>query len=597
MRKQSPISCFSVVLFLSGGNHDSTLSEQNSRRVPSSLPLPHQLSGLALRLLLLFLALFASPIWATTYYAASGSTACSGSPCSDSNNGTTKATAWAHAKGMQTCTGTCASTTLSAGDSMILRGGDTWGNASFNWSLPGGTSGGNVYVGVDKTWYAGGSWVRPILDAGGTGIGNNTDTMFYAPSYVTVDNLEIKGFYWEIGSGKTCGASPSYGTCGIFECSQNTGQTFEHLYIHGWTHAGTGSGSNNGVSTVFAFGGNAQDVAHDNVIVGTDVTGDHSMNVFFDGPLFAYNNYIQQVSSGFVTGTVGGTSIVHDNYIWDIGPAYCNTNPSAPGNCTHENGYEDNADTGLYFYNNVVGNESDGLAVWIAPNPGSSVYMWNNVIYDIHDNQVLDIAPPVYNASVCPQGSTSNDYCKAAGNYYVWNNTIECGDDSTQYDNCQLGVGAVGSGAVANLVDFENNHIIAACSTISGGCAANQGCATGSGAPTTCTFASNNVVQTLATANAQGYSSSGPIYAFSPTNGTGSTMGAGTNLTSSATGNLSTLAASTTYACTNSSNSPSCPALATVNRVSSGSWNSGAYAPYSSSSPSPAAPQLFFTLP
>ena len=105
---------------------------------------------------------------ATTYYVSIGSG-------SDSAAGTAKGTAWAHAPGMQTFTG---SYTCAAGDQIILKGGETWPNASFMWQIPTcGTSGSPVYVGVDKTWFTGGSWTRPILNAGGTLISNNTNGM------------------------------------------------------------------------------------------------------------------------------------------------------------------------------------------------------------------------------------------------------------------------------------------------------------------------------------------------------------------------------------------------------------------------------------
>jgi len=81
----------------------------------------------------------------------------------DSNNGTSKTSPWQNAPGMQTCAKLCNSTTINPGDSIILRGGVTWPNASFMWNLPGGATGNPVYVGVDQTWYAGSSWVRPVL--------------------------------------------------------------------------------------------------------------------------------------------------------------------------------------------------------------------------------------------------------------------------------------------------------------------------------------------------------------------------------------------------------------------------------------------------
>lgn len=498
--------------------------------------------------------------WATTYYVdySSGS---------DANNGTSKSTPWQHAPGMQTCTNLCSSVSINAGDSIILKGGVTWPNSSFMWSLPGGSSGNPVYIGVDRTWFTGSSWTRPILTAGGAIVSNNYNTMFSMGSNTTIDNFEITGFYLKTGS---CTGAP-YGSCGIFNCGQNSGQTFENLYIHGWTHDGTNATNNSGIIFIFSMGGYGTQTAHDNVIVGTDVPGDHSANAFFNGPSTAYNNYIKQVSSAFI---ISYPSVVHDNHIEDIGPAYCNTPfPQYAGNCTHENAFEDNGDTGLYFYNNVITNVSAGLALWVAPNPGSIAYIWNNLIYAVHDNQVIDLAQPVYDSSHCNTGKNGQGYCSTSGSYVLWNNTIECGDDSTRYDNCQSNVGFPAGTSFL----YQNNHFISA-STASG-------CASGA---TGCTFASSNIVQTLSTANGQGYNSSQP-YAFSPTSSTGSTIGAGGNLTSSATGNLALLIRDTSYACTESSNVTSCPARTTTTHPSTGAWNSGAYE-YSSSDNQPAPP-------
>jgi hypothetical protein len=523
------------------------------------------MSRLARVLVLVSCFLIAANAFATTYYVdySSGN---------DSNNGTSKTSPWQHASGMQTCTNVCSSTTINPGDSIILRGGVTWPNASFNWSVPGGSSGSPVYTGVDKTWFVGGSWTRPILTGGGAVIANSSNVMIYVPNYATFDNFEIAGFYWNTAS------CTGYPNCTMINMGQNTGQTLSNLYIHGWTHAGTNSSSNNGVANGILTGaGGGTSLAHDIVIVGTDVANDHSLTAFYGGPPAVYNVYCKQVASCFVTGSQVS---VHDNHIDDVGPAYCNT-PQITG-CTHENGYEDNGDTGLNFYNNVITNVNAGLAVWLAPNPSYTVNVWNNVLYGNGvggDANVIGVAPPVYNPSTCPQGATGNNYCLATGNFVFENNTIECGSDSTLYDSCQNNVGVVGSGSVANSVVYHNNHFISATSA--------HGCATGSGKATTCTFAADNVVQTLSTANGQGYNSS-QNYAFSPTSSNDATVGAGTNLTSSCSGGLASLCSDTTYACTNGGgNQPSCPARTANSRAPSGAWDSGAYEFGSGDPPSP----------
>jgi hypothetical protein len=308
------------------------------------------------------------------------------------------------------------------------------------------------------------------------------------------------------------------------------------------------------------MGGYGTQTAHDNVIVGTDVPGDHSANAFFNGPSTAFNNYIKQVSSGFI---VSYPSLYHDNHIEDVGPAYCNMPfPQYAGACTHENAFEDNGDTGLYFYNNVITNVNAGLALWVAPNPGYSVTMWNNIIYGVHDNQVIDLALPVYNSTYCSTGKNGQGYCNNSGNYVFENNTVECGDDTAQYDLCQSNIGFPGAASFL----YQNNHYITATTA--------KGCASGL---TNCIFASSNIVQTLATANSQGYTSS-EAFAFSPTAHGNSTVGVGVGLNPPSSGALALLARDTTYACTmGNGNQPSCPERATLSRPLTGAWDAGAY--------------------
>lgn len=522
---------------------------------------------------LLFCAtLVGSNALATTYYVDNSSTGCGGSGCSDSNAGTSQTTAWVHAPGMHDCTATCASATISGGDSIILRGGDTWGNASFAWNVPGGSSDNPVYVGVDKSWYSSSSWSRPVLDAGGAIISNNNDTMFLIAPWVTLDNLEVTGFYWD---NATCASAP-FGSCSIFSMGQNDGVVVESSYVHGWTHGS----SSTIVENVWTGECGPHCDAKNNVISGADHPTDFSMGAYFGGPCNASGNVIEYTENGFVITPQGCTpAIIHDNLIAHIGTAYCNT---SPGLCDHENGFEDNADTGLIFYNNVIyDTTSDGLAVWFAPDPGYTDYIFNNVIYGVHNSQVDMLAPPVYDSSYCSAGATSNNYCLKTGNQDIWNNTIQCGDDSAQYNVCTTSVGNPGSGSQANSVDYANNMII--------GTGTSGSCATGAGAPASCTFASSNILMTQSTATADGYTSS-ETFPFSPSASNSPTVGRGTNLTTSAVGNLAGLASSTTDACkyVTSNHTVSCPARTPVSRGST--WDVGAYQYTSNSTSSGSQP-------
>jgi hypothetical protein len=114
---------------------------------------------------------------------------------------------------------------------------------------------------------------------------------------------------------------------------------------------------------------------------------------------------------------------------------------------------------------------------------------------------------------------------------------------------------------------FQNNHFISASTA--------TGCYAGPNAPLSCTFASSNVVQTLSTANAQGYKSS-QVFAFAPTSSGNATVARGTALSAPTFGELATLASDTTYACALvSGNQVSCPKRATLIRGTA--WDAGAY--------------------
>jgi len=499
-------------------------------------------------------ALVANEAFGTTYYIdfANGN---------DANNGTSKATPWQHAPGMQGCTGTCASTTPQAGDNIILKGGVTWPNSVFCWVPPSpGNSSNQIYIGVDQTWYdsgvCGSSFCRPILDAGGVLISGgdiynrNKNLMLNLgnANYLTLDNLEFKGFYWDntyTGDGKN-----------IMIVMGGAGQHIRNCYFHGWSHA---PGSN--IYDATGIRGDTHDPTGE---VGADVAycifdgseGDQkSLGVVFGGPPNLMYNIVRYVSNAFV----GQFSSVHDNLI-----EYVNNGFSSG---SHMNAIESNTDQestgglGLLVYNNLIRHTDTGVVnIWVAPHSGRISWVFNNVLVDTYAN-IMDVA------YCLPQGS-----CPSGG-VVVVNNTTECGPDSNPGDSC------TGAGSPVLTDTTRNNHFIT-----SNANPVNQ-------APSTVYTVSNNVAQSKTTANAQGYTSS-QTYAFSPTAGTNSTVGAGLNLTSLCTGSLIALCQDTTYACAYNqvNHTVSCPARTPVARPSSGAWDAGAYQYSSSSANKPEPP-------
>lgn len=487
---------------------------------------------------------------------------------SDSNAGTSEALPWAHLPSMPSCTGSCASiisnttTTAYAGTGFILRGGDTWVASDFpmNTFNPSGTSANPIYIGVDPTWYnstqCGSSWCRPIFTDSGTVLRPSDQVLIWG-SYVLLDNIEFTGF------------ATSGGSAGSIVQIANDHSQIEHSYIHGWKHAASGDTDN---ANVISFGGGNGNTtgscAHDNVIDGSDTTQDMMVGLGAGTIPCAYDNIIQYVTNGIE----GAGSNWHDNYVAYIEPCYSGCHQNAVFNF----GPNDSA-TSMFIYNNVIahvwqqGAGGSGGGLWLSGNNANTAtgYAFDNVLFGNVNGFNLDLA-----------GHFAENY----GTWYFFNNTMECGTDS----NLASGVGSCGNDAggtagMTFVLYAINNHFIKGDTTAPISCAYS-----------TCTF-TTQLTQTLTTANGRGYTSS-ETYAFSPANGSGSTVGAGTNEQSICT-TIAALDATagaacksdTGYACSyNTSNhTVTCPDRTENARLASAAWDIGAYQFGSATAPTP----------
>ncbi len=507
----------------------------------------------------------------------------------DTNAGT-KASPWQNAPGMALCASSCNSTSINAGDHIILRGGDIWPNGDFAWTPPNmGSSSAPGYLGVDQTWYSttagtnsvncGSSFCRPILDAGNAIIeggnvnnaGKNIVANFGNFTYVTVDSFEMRHFYYDTNTltGACCNI--------IFSYDGATNTTFENFYIHGWSYNSAGA------CCAPAFNGGGQldtnitittTIVDGSDTVLTTCTGGNTTcgaiaAIFNSGATITYS-YFNDVSDG----CVGEFPLVHDNVFQNILEPFDNE--------AHPNGCESLTDgnssggatssIGLVFYNNIVRHTANGVVnVWSAPAFSRTSYLFNNVVYDAPAN-VFDIANPLSNC---------------CGSAVVVNNTIECGPDSDPTSTCT----GTASDLILSGTAFENNHFITSTSDYLD-CSATSG---------SCGTASNNVPQSKSTANGQGYSSS-ETYAFSPTASSNSTVGAGTNLTSicNISSVLAPLCSDTTYAVTENTSNTAYPVIVTNARTTNprpatGAWDAGAYE-FASTTP-PTAPSALLATP
>jgi hypothetical protein len=455
---------------------------------------------------------------------------------SDSNSGTSESSPWAHVPGQAGCSGTCASTTPGAGQGFIMRGGDIWTNTSlpltWTWS---GTSANPSYIGVDRSWYSGGSWNRPVFDSLKNSISGAYFANFNGSQWAILDNIEMRSM------------TDSHGA--YVACSDNCpSDVFENLYLHAQNVALDGS------CTFYAgAGSNPSPTVLNNVMDGSDRTG--ATNVGGNtGTCYAFypsipnikNSVIHDLANGIV-GHSDATIEVSGNLIYNI--VFSN-------NGSHPNGYEVGDDSTHYFHDNVL-HDTNGEMYILSPTAGNSEkdYTWNNVFYNIIGNPPeIGVASP------------------SVGLWY--NNTIA--------NTCPV---KTGSCSESSLVCFSGPFASSQILT-------NNYCVSGSLGAGGATLTSN-LQQSSAAADANAspsfelYSVS-QAFAYSPTASTNPTVGAGVNLTSSWPSGYPT--SDTTYACTQQSINgvvqSVCPARKSLARPSNGAWDSGAYQ-FSPGPPSP----------
>lgn len=537
--------------------------------------------------------LFSLPASATSYYVAANG--------SDSNNGTSESTPWLHAPGMPNCSGTCASTTPRAGDKVIFRGGDTWhfGNSSATpyaggtWNFSQSGSAGNlIYLGVDKTWYAGSSWVRPALTGdnpvfNGTSFPSSCAHDFGSPSvksiaslgsYVQFDNFEITGVCW---------STAISGNPGIVNTGSN--DLITNDWWHGWTMTSSADDK---------LGMTAN---------SSNVTFDHDIFDGSDAPHFPAGNSNCSNGTSCTTGiamyprcSVVENSVFH--YIRVVGVCtdaqlvHDNTfeyQASAPSGNFEGNQHDDaimyyhgsSSASGVFmlFYNNVIRHNWIDEQFYSGVSGGSSAWMFNNVFYDNHSA----IPENCWNLNAQSSGTQT---------LYVVNNTFDNDTDNSSglSNGCVISLYGNESGYGNSFgigwngpINAANNHLIGYSNLAS----------LFGGRGGTYTYTVNdlggNVIQSTSAARAQGYTQSESPVADRPlpncTPSTCATLGAGVNESSlcSQASSDNELCSGTTGAASDSAGILTYPTLTVVQR--SGTWDSGAFQ-YTASGAAPNPP-------
>jgi hypothetical protein len=541
---------------------------------------------------------------------------------SDTNNGTSESTPWLHAPGMPSCSSKCAGVTPKAGQGFIFRGTDTWHflNSSANpytggtwaWTWAGTTpcdvyglgnaTSGCIYIGVDKTWYSGSSWARPILTGDNAtstsavpsctypgGIGSQDDMFTNSGNFVIFDSFELTGICQDVASsqGNGYGFGRDEYIRDFTYASAITQNKYSNNYVHGATHLAfscTEPPGGEPVGVCFSISAFQSGSASMSSLIAnvcdfwdSDPTGAGCIQ---GGPAYyvAQNVFEHQAQI-----EMGGCHSWHDNlwqYYYPTGDGIahgnqheCNTD--APQ--TDSNGHSQTNVSNNVFYNNVVGhnlNTPGDVKIWFCPT-AIPEYWFDNVVYDQGSANNFDI--------------DTHDYsCGTMGGQYQFNNTID----------------VPGAGALNNVASLNanGNHTV-----VDGGSA----WASGSG-----NIGSKNIQMTHSTAVSQGYMANGTgtsgsngnvtcandITPCAPTSSSNSTVGAGVNNMSYCNSLLSdsdplvqaagtACKSSTADACAynTATRTASCPSQTAVARPTSGAWDAGAYQ-FNPADPPPNAP-------
>ncbi len=484
-------------------------------------------SPLILFVLLSSLMAAASTAAATYYIAANGS---------DTNNGTSKTTAWQHAPGMPKCTGTCAGHTPVAGDQYIFRGGDTWhfGNSAASpyvgaggWTWIWSGNGSNpIYIGVDQSWYSGSAWVRPVMSGD-----NQTSTSFVTScvydqsslsflslrqvSFVTVDNFEWPGKCW---------SSPNTYQASIYNYNTDHVIISSHFF-HGWTatlgsvdahysilgddHGAQGATTYNQiVGNVFDGSDSSQGAANSQTCANAYVPSSpcQSGEAIYSEGYDIHNNVFRYLSNMIV---VVNAETVHDNLFEYLYNTYTSNNPAGP----HSNVLNEvtNIPGGTTsFYNNVVRHTHVTEDIYLSV--GSTGYVFNNVFFD--NMNYFGGSAPTNCMSIQAVSSTGTQ------TLYFYNNTID--SMGTTGGGCELQFMPTGAPTYDwnGTAYFENNHLIGY---------SNLGALTVCRTTGKCTITDNGneIFQTESAANNQGYTANNN---YAPTATSNATVGAGANL-------------------------------------------------------------------
>ena len=403
---------------------------------------------------------------------------------SDSNNGKSNASPWKNQPYMQGWTGNY---THQAGDRFIFKGGVTWPHTCFQMTI---STGGSVsaydYYGVDKTWYTGSSWNRPIFSGDSTTLASGANASIidlFETSYITIDNIEITGLLID---------SNTFAVSSILNQSSNF-VTIQNCYIHHWDASAnvTQDDARGGIIGVFW-----NPFVNDNFIVDSCVITNADNTTKMNGVATRGVGTLQNTTIHDVPTADLFDSNVHNCVFYNINYPVSDFDSSYHTNLA----YTASGNGNSFVYNNVFHDSQAGAQLYLEPcfaNTNGKIYVFNNVIYNIGGGGGGDIL------------ADSEGGGAGCGAVFIFNNTLQ-GGSLIRYL-----VRAAGSSFIGAMT-IQNNHFITDSNPFNFGA--------GGITPTTV----NNVTQSTANATSQGYTATN---GYSPVSQSCSTVAAGANLT------------------------------------------------------------------
>ena len=442
----------------------------------------------------------AKNVSATTYYVSvSGS---------DSNNGTSKTTPWAHVPGMPSATASAGGHAAVAGDTFVLRGCDVWYNSPGTSNFPlvlshGGSAGNPVTVTVDKTWFnttnCPSAWNRPVFD-GHTSASSSTPTQIggstsgciggngnyfvvFTASNITLDWVELRNLYYNNDAEGSC-----YGGNGWFRVTNSDNITVSNSYEHEWKMG------LNDADELVAIEGNPQCphclLTHNvvNNCLSTSGSGTQPGGAMsFINVTYSIFKCMSNAYKPVQAGEFGWNEITKNGESPD---------PTIHANCIETLAAEGGNNNTYFIHDNRIHDNFDCEGLQIG-NPGEIDYVWNNIWYN--DTAVGSNGPQV------PQSETPVAM-------FFFNNTV------VDWDSCihDAAHGYSWSGAFLS----QNNLCIDSTGSNSSG--------SPSAHPVTI---SNNIGLTDSAAASAGYTNAQALV-YSPTSSSAPTVGTGVNLSS-----------------------------------------------------------------